>query len=157
MDTLSSTSSPPTLKHVPNVETNVSSKLTCLARVALLDLCDRPDDKPTAGNVTEHQRKAENKSVSNESVVKTTRMTEQQEVCPGMVPYTKDQHVDNEKSDRNVAKEQHKEKNSMTEQQETCLPLIPDTTGQHLVKMYSHIRSRGHVQARNIHSRIFDD
>ena len=156
MDTLSSsTSSPPAQKHVPNVKTNVSSKLTCLARVALLDLHDRSDDKLTAEDVTEQQRKADNKSVSNESVVKTT--TELQEVCPGMVPYTPDQHVDNEKADHNVTEEQHKENSSMSEQQETCLSLVPDTTDQLSDKIYSHIRSHGPVQTRNIHSRIFDN
>ena len=159
MDTLSSTSSPPAQKHVPNVKTNVSSKLTCLAHVALqylvLDLHDRSDDKLTAEDVTEQQRKAKNKSVSNESVVKTT--TEPQEVCPSMVPYTPDQQVDNKKADHNVTEEQHKENSSMSEQQETCLPLVQDTTDQLADKIYFHLRSRGPVQARNIHSRIFDD
>ena len=135
MDASSSISSPPAVQTIAkNVETD-SNKLLTLVKVA-----------------SEQRHKSK-----NESVVENTSVTEQQETRLGVLSCTTDQHVDNKKTDSNVTEEQHKENSSMSEQQETCLPLVQDTTDQLADKIYFHLRSHGPVQARNIHSRIFDD
>ena len=155
MDKLSSTSSPPEQKDASTVEADSIGLASLAKAVALLDTT--PDNNSIAGNATEQQRRAENKNASNAHVVKTTRMPEQQEALPDMVPCAADHHLDNEKVDHSVAEDQHKENNSMTEQQETCLSLVPDTAEQLEVKIYFHLLSHGHVQARNLYSKIFDD
>ena len=104
------------------------------------------------------------RNVAKKQHKENNSMTEQQKTCLSLVSVTAgglvvptDQHVNNANVDRNVAKKQHKENNSMTEQQEPCLSLVQTPEDLPPVKIYFHSRHYGYVQARNIHSRIFDN